>query len=324
MQSAARKFERAELIGTSREIEKIRNIIEGISDKNVNIVISGERGVEKELLARVIHNESKRASVPFSKFTIKDESVETLRSKLFGSGRGSFAATLEREKGAFEQACSGTLYLANIENLPISLQKEIALALRKKEITREGSSVPIPIDVRIICGANSNLKELVAEGHFEKALYEALSEISIEIPPLRERSSDIPLFIDHFIEKYNKLYGKEINGFTKDALEAISGFSFPGNVEELKHVIENIILTFDGVNISCEKLPLHLLANSKTFTGTDESRNLSLENSYEKLEKKYIAHVLDTTGSNHTKTAELLGLQRAVLSAKLESLKIKK
>jgi two-component system response regulator AtoC len=324
MQISAQSLEDAELLGTAREIDEIRKIVDDISDKNLNVVISGERGVEKELLAAIIHNVSSRGAGPFCVLSTSGKSPEALRSKLFGSGKGSSASTLEKEKGALERASSGTLFLTDIENLPQSLQKELLSTLEKKEIKREGSLSSIPVDVRVICGAGSNPKDLVSKGRLDKPLYEELSKALIEIPPLRRRASDIPILADHFVRKFNKRHGKDINGFTGDALETLSGYQFPGNVTELENMIENIVLTFEGREISSTELPVSLLASSKTFKDTDEGRKLSIESSYENLERQCIEHSIDATGSDLSKAAELLGLSDAALRAKIESLNIKK
>lgn len=312
------------LIGTSRQAEEIRRIADGIAGKEMNVLITGEAGVEKELLARIIHKASARSSKPFLKFYIGIESSQTLGERLFGSGKGSFVATLQKEKGLLEEANGGTLLLANVENLPPVLQKELANALQKKEFSREGSFVPTALDVRVIAASNSNLKDLASDGFFDKALYEEISEASVLLPALRERNSDIPLFVDHLIQKYNKIYGRSINGLTKDALETLSGYDFPGNVSELDHILEGIVLTFDGNEIPCEKLPLYVLLNSKTFRGVDEGRGLTFENIYEKLENNYIEHVLGVSGSDAGGASEILGLHGSALQSRIESLQRKK
>jgi len=319
---SAEFFGSSELIGTGREIEKIKMIAEDIASKDLNVVISGEEGVEKELLARVIHAKSTRAAGPFISLAIAKEGVRDQREKLFGKGAGSSFATLKKAKGAFEEANGGTLYLINVENLSKEVQKDIAKALGSRQITREGSEALIPVDVRLVSSTAKNLKAAALTGSFSKELFDEAAEAFIELAALRKRSSDIGAFVEHFISKFNRLYGKSIAGLSVDALETLMGYAFPGNVDELGSILERIVLTHEEKEITCEKLPLYVLLASKSFSETQESKKMNLDLAFETLEKKFIERALVLSEGDVAQAAKTLELKPNALSSIMESLKI--
>jgi len=313
-----------EIIGNSPRIEEVARIIENISKKDVAVLFVGEPGVEIELLSRIIHEKSSRASAPFKVINIEKEPVEFIRSKIFGSERGTSIFTLSKEKGILEEGAGGTLLIKNIENLDARLQEELAKVLETKEIKKEGSYLPISLNIRVISATSQNLKELTVKGKFSKALYELISEAYIEIPSLRERITDISVFISYFLEKYNMKYNKRIKGFSKDALEILSGYTWPKNVEELRVLIENLVLTTEEEYITVDQLPIDILLHSTAFFGTDEKKRVTLEALWTRLEKDYIRDTLEKVNFDEAKAGIILGLKPVALKAKLESLGLSK
>jgi len=313
-----------EIIGTSPRIEEVANIIENISRKDINILLAGEQGVEIEHFARVIHDKSERSSLPFKIIQIEKESKEAQIQKIFGSESGSSTFTLEKEKGILEEMGSGTLLIKNIDNLDLKLQEELATTLKEKEIKKEGRNISQPFNARIISSTSSNPKELAASGKLSNSLVGLIGEAFLEIPPLRERSTDIPLFASYFLEKFNLKYNKEIKGFSKDCLEILSGYPWPGNVEELKSLVENLVLIAEEEYIAVDLLPIEILLRSSTFFATDEKNKVTLESLWSDFEKDYIKDTLERANFDENKTGLILGLKSMALKAKLESLGLSK
>ena len=306
-----------QLIGGSRHMEEIRRLISRLSGSNENVVISGERGSEFELVARLIHFGGRRGIGPFIAINAAGGSARALRARLFGSGRGDFAETLEKEKGSLERAAGGTLFIENLDDMPKKLQGALAEAMGQKKIRREGSDAEIPVSARLICSVSGSAKSL------EKGLYEAACRVLIEIPPLRSRSSDIPELVEHFIEKYKFTYDNSIESFTKESMDVLMGYPFPGNVDELDGIVEEMVLTSKSGEITLERLPLNVLANSRALMGDQGAGKTSFDSSYDRLEAKYIGLALDSAGGNVAAAAESLGIRERALSAKIERHKIK-
>ncbi|MCX5726416.1 MAG: sigma 54-interacting transcriptional regulator, partial [Candidatus Saganbacteria bacterium] len=312
------------IIGSSGKIEEIANIIENISGKDMSILLAGEQGTEFELIAKAIHNKSERSSYPLRIIQIEKGGNDFTRSRILGSEQGSSTYTLEKEKGILEVAGAGTLLIKNVENLDTKLQEELADVLREKEIKKEGRSISIPFGARVICSTTSNLKELAASGKFSNKLFGLISESYLDLPPLRERSADIPIFVSYFLEKFNSKYNKEIKGVSKDATEILAGYPWPGNTEELRSVIENLVLTAKEEHIGADLLPIEILLNSSAFFAADEKNKVALEALWSDFEKDYIKNTLERTNFDENKAGTLLGLRSMALKAKLESLGLSK
>jgi len=317
------KVKPIEVIGQTFKVKEVEEIINRVSKKDTPLLIEGEIGIEAEYIATLIHELSERRLKPFIRFNGRDVSEEVLKSSLFGRGGGIGVFTLKKEKGALELAHEGTLFLNNIELLPPGLQASLKEVILKKEFKREGSISPISIDVRIIAYSGALLKELVKEGVFDKELYELLSETIISLPPLRERSTDIPFFISYYVDKFNDKYNKSIKGFTKEALDILSGYSWPGNVLELETILERLISIKDADYIGVGDLPFDIILNSSTPLLGDEIRELNLEGIYSKFEKELMLRLFKKYGSDIRKIAKILGLQPPALSVKLNTLGIK-
>ena len=311
-----------DLIGTSKPLEDLRALINDLSQKDVNVLILGEAGVEKETVARLLHTESKRGKGAFITAAFLDKGEDEARSMLFGKGGSSFAATLEKESGLLEAAEGGTLYFQNIESIPSVVQKELATAILKNEFIHRDLGTAVKINLRAIASSSVDLKALIAEGRFSKELYEAIGTSEITIPPLKQRSSDIAEMAQYFVDKYNRIFARSVKAFTKDSLEALQGYPFPGNADELENIVEGIILTFDEQEIPLSKLPLNVLLNSASLKGLSEAEALTFDSLTDKLEKAHIERMLLASGGDISKAARTLGLLPNSLSAKMESLKI--
>jgi len=312
-----------EIIGKSKVIAHVIKLIEKSAKDDSGVIIYGERGVENELVAASIHRKSKRSSKPFKILDITKNEENILRVALFGSGKGSSSETLQKEKGLLEETNEGMVLLRNIEKLPMSIQKELATAIKKKEILRVGSDIPISIDIRIIGTTTADLKELINLNLFSRELYNTIGETYIDIPPLRERSEDLPEILNYYLEYFTQIYNKAVSGFSQDALDILSSYPFPGNTEELKSLVKHLILKSKGEYITLKDIPLDIMIKSPIYSQSEESKELSFETIYNDLEKSFIERLLMKTNNNVQKTAKILGLNLSAFQAKLGSLGIK-
>lgn len=287
-----------ELIGQHERIIKILKTIEKIKNDE-RVLISGEAGTEKELIARIIHEKSKRADLPFYSIQLSREmSPQEIKSMLFGREKGTSTVDLEAKAGLFELAKNGTLFINNLESLPEDIFKTISTL----EFSRIGpSSHSIPIEARLIGGTRSDLNVK------NKELVKFFSAAFIQIPPLRERSSDILLLIDHFIERFNAQYGLDVK-INKLALEALTGYSWPGNTLELESLMERLVLASTHNQIALEDLPIDILMKTTEGSGGNFISN---------FEKEYIRSAFEKRGKNKQKTAAFLGINPILLETKL-------
>lgn len=287
-----------ELIGQHERIIKILKTIEKIKNDE-RVLISGEAGTEKELIARIIHEKSKRADLPFYSIQLSREtSPQETKSMLFGREKGTSTVDLEAKAGLFEQVKNGTLFINNLESLPEDIFKTISTL----EFSRIGpSSHSIPIEARLIGGTSSDLNVK------NKELVEFFSGVFIQIPPLRQRSSDIPLLIDHFIERYSAQYGLDVK-INKLALEALTGYSWPGNTLELESLTERLVLSSTNNQIALEDLPIDILMKTTEGSGG---------NFISSFEKEYIRSAFEKRGKNKEKAAAFLGINPILLETKL-------
>ncbi len=323
VRSAGEPLKGLEIIGKSKAIIHIIELIERSAEDDSSVLIYGKAGVESKAVATTIHRESKRASKSFKTLNIMGKAENLLKAALFGSGKGTSSETLKKEKGILEESNEGTLFLENIDKLPLSIQKEFAGSIKNKEIKRIGSATPIPINVRIISTTSVDLKELTRQNSFSKELFDLLSETIIEIPPLSDRSGDIPMLLDYYREYFAGIYNKTISGFSEDALEVLTSYSFPGNTEELKNLVKQMVLKSEGDEITLKDAPLDIMIKSAAFTETEESKNLTFEEIYSDLEKSFIKKILEKTNNDIEKTSKICGLNLSAFQAKLESLGIK-
>ncbi len=302
------------LVGESRQIKEIYEISNRIADLDSSVLITGETGTGKELVANIIHYGGKRKDKPFVKINCSAIPGELIESELFGYERGAFTGAVSRKIGKFEFADGGTLFLDEIGDFPLHLQPKLLRVLQDKVIERIGGNKSIQVDVRIIAATNKNLLEEVKKGNFREDLYYRLSVIPIYIAPLRERKDDIPYLVEHFIKKYNSRFGKEII-ISKEVISKLMDYDFPGNVRELENLIERLVaLSNKKDEINMDKL--YLFLNLKEEPANDV---MTLEEYINKVEKEYIKKIIALCKGNKTRAADMLGISRKSLWEKLKA-----
>ncbi len=302
------------VIGKSKLMERVFDIVRRVSPSESTILIIGESGTGKELLAREIHKHSLRKNAPF---VVVDcgALVETLfESELFGHVKGSFTGAHETKHGRFEVANGGTIFLDEISNISLNIQAKLLRAIQEREITRVGSSKPIKVDVRILAATNENLAECVRRGAFREDLFYRLSVVPIHLPPLRERKEDIPFLLEHFLKKYNKKTRKNIKGVSEAAMKALLDYDWPGNIRELENTIERAVVFCDSEYIELDDLVYHGLGSSLGLLNPLGGKPKTLS----EMEKEYIRIALQFFQGNKSKTAKSLGIDRKTLNAKIK------
>ena len=301
-----------DFIGNSAEMQKVYTAISKVAATDASVLVLGENGTGKELVARALHNNSNRVDEPFISVDLTSISETLFESELFGHTKGSFTDAKTDRPGRFEIASGGTLFLDEIGNLPMPLQAKILTVLERREVTRVGSNKPIPIDIRLICATNMPLHQMIEEGKFRQDLLYRINTVEIDLPPLRERYGDIPLLAVHFFQIYSKKYKKPLRGFTKEAMKRLEEAGWPGNVRELQHVIERAVIMTESEWIN----PGDLQMRSVNKSSSDE---LDLDNyELDKVEKTIILKVMKMHQGNISKAASELGLTRTSLYRRME------
>lgn len=306
------------MIGTNREMLKIFATIKKVSDTPANILILGESGTGKELVARAIHENSARSKMPFIAINSGGIPENLLESELFGYMKGSFTGAYADRQGFFEMAHGGTIFLDEIGELSPSLQVKLLRVVQEKTFRRIGGAEDIKVDVRIISATNKNLQERVKTGDFREDLYYRLNVIPIFLPPLRERREDIPLLINHFIEKYSQMFGKEIRTISSYAMELLINYDFPGNIRELQNIIERGV-AMENSNII---LPENLTFGAPKFDIDITDSGIGLNEELDKIEKMLIEKALQKTKGSKKKAAELLKISFDSLRHRIDKLGI--
>jgi len=304
----------------SEALRKIIKIAEKAAGSNINILILGESGVGKEVFARYIHQCSKRAHKGFVPVNCHAFSESLLESELFGHEKGAFTGALETRQGRFEAAEDGTLFLDEIGETSLSTQVKLLRSLENKRIERLGSNRIIDVDFRLICATNRNLKEMILQGEFREDLFYRISTIAIEIPPLRKRKEDLPQLIDFFLEKSCADLKKDVARIDDDVMRFLLKYDYPGNVRELKNLIERLVVLSDGGVITKEDMPE--LSNIPIIEG-DSGELKTLKEIRAEAEKKHIMKALDHCEDNLTQTAEKLGISRRQLFNKMTEYEMK-
>ena len=310
------------MIGTNREMVKIFTTIKKVSDTLANILILGESGTGKELVARAIHENSSRAKMPFKAINSGGIPENLLESELFGYMKGSFTGAYADKPGIFEMARGGTIFLDEIGDLPAVLQVKLLRVVQEKTFRRIGGAEDIKVDVRIISATHRDLKEKVRKGEFREDLYYRLNVIPIFLPPLRERREDIPLMINNFIDKYAKMFGKEIRNISSYAMELLMNYDFPGNIRELENIIERCVAMESSNIILPESLTLSTEApeNGSKFNIDITDKGIDLSAELEKIEKTIIDKALQKSKGSKTKAAKLLNVSFDSLRYRMEKL----
>ncbi len=300
-----------DFIGNSAEMQKVYTSISKVAATDASVLILGENGTGKELVARALHNNSNRVDDAFISVDLTSISESLFESELFGHTKGSFTDAKVDRPGRFEIASGGTLFLDEIGNLPMPLQAKILTMLERREVTRVGSNKPIPIDIRLICATNMPLHQMIEEGKFRQDLLYRINTVEIDLPPLRERYGDIPLLAIHFFQIYTKKYKKPLRGFTKEAMKRLEEAGWPGNVRELQHVIERAVIMTESEWINHNDLQMRPV--------NKVSEELDLDNyELDKVEKTIILKVMKMHQGNISKAASELGLTRTSLYRRME------
>ena len=312
------EFEGTELIGSSPANAEILEVIEKVAPTNSTVLISGESGVGKEVVARTIHNQSTRRDKVFLAVNCSAIPETLLESQLFGHVKGAFTGASNYQEGLFQRANGGTIFLDEIGEMPLMLQPKILRAIEERAVTPIGAAKPLQVDVRIIAATNRELKEEVDEGKFRGDLYYRLNVIHLQIPPLRERREDIPLLVEHFIRRQNSELKKNYQGVESSALKVLMSLPWKGNIRDLNNVLERAMILGNGEWITVKDLPRWEVPE------VDVSRSVGhdLRRTVRAYEKSHIENVLKETDGDRTQTAELLGLSRSSLYRKIEALGI--
>lgn len=300
-----------ELIGASQAMRDIFYKIEKIAPTDANILILGENGTGKDLIAKAIHQQSLRADKPFIKVDVGALTESLFESELFGHKKGAFTDAREDRIGLFEAANGGTLVLDEIGNISLHQQAKLLSVLQNRKITRLGTNQPIPVDIRLICATNVPLSELANENRFRKDLIYRINTVEIMVPPLRKREEDVALLAKHFVHVYAKKYMKISNGFDAKALEKLKSYHFPGNVRELQYTIERAVIMAENDVMQPTDLIFSPIESSKETA--DEPFELKLST----IEKNTILKVIEKNNGNISKAAKELGLTRTALYRRL-------
>ncbi|MDF0714861.1 sigma-54 dependent transcriptional regulator [Muricauda sp. 334s03] len=299
----------ADMIGSSEAFLKVTEIIDRVKDNRATVLVGGESGTGKELVARAIHYSGKFARAPFIAVNCGAIPENLLEAELFGYAKGAFTGANENRDGFFQAAHKGTIFLDEIGNATLPVQNRLLRVLQEKEVTKIGSQKPEKLDVRVIAATNSDLDELIQKKTFREDLFYRLSVVTVEVPPLRERTSDIPLLVDKFMQKYGIEYKDRYVRIADDALDVLKRYSWPGNIRELENVVQRAVIMCDG-KITLEHLPDEL----KYKIDFPKKGYKTLQ----EKEKEYIQEVLLSTQGNKTKAAEILGINRKTLREKLK------
>ena len=300
-----------QIIGKSERMRHVFDLVKKVADNRSNILILGESGTGKELVAKAIHFQSKRKDSPFVTVNCSALPETLLESELFGHMKGSFTGAVSNKEGLFEVANQGSIFLDEIGEISPGIQVKLLRVLQEKEFRRIGGTRDIKVDVRIIAATNRDLSKMVSEGHFREDLYYRLDVIPIHLPPLRERSEDIPLLVNHFLKEFGKANGKEVKGCTPEALDLLKSHEWKGNIRELENVLERMVTLANTEIFEVEDLKIHLnrsVLSKEMFLNDLPEEGLDLEDLIEHIEKGLLLKALDRTHWMKKDAAKLLHL----------------
>jgi DNA-binding NtrC family response regulator len=314
-----REYDFSNLVGKSPEMQKVFDTIQKVSMTDSTVLISGKSGTGKELVARAIHFNSLRASKPFIAVNAGAIPETLIESELFGHKKGAFTGAVADKAGYFKAADGGTLLLDEISEMPTQLQVKLLRAIEQREITPVGMSTPIPIDVRIIASTNRDLRKEVEEGRFRQDLFYRLNVVEIHLPSLSERKADIPLLIEHFVEKYKKEMRKNIKGVDNNVMRLLMQHEWKGEIRELENIIERAVIFCTSDFISTEHLPDFLHAETMISVPGDK---VSLETAINDFEKQYILTILRKNNFDKESTAKELHISLPTLYRRIKDLGI--
>lgn len=309
------RFDTGSIIGRSPSMIRLLETTARAAASDATVLITGESGTGKEMIAGAIHFNSPRKENPFIKMNCAAITEGLLESELFGHEKGSFTGALRRREGRFRQAHGGSLFLDEVSEMPLAMQVKLLRVLQEREITRVGGEEVIPVDVRIIAATNKDLPALVKEGRFREDLYYRLNVINLSVPPLRERSEDIPVLAEHFLKMFSIKNNKPLKGFSPQAMSILIKHQWPGNVREMMNTIESAVVLSRTSYLSPEDIPSLRKDESFMTIPLDEAYP---DHSLEEIERKSILGTLESAQGNKSEAARKLGITRATLHKKLK------
>jgi len=306
-----KRFNFDEIIGKSSSINKVLEMVKSVASTPATVLVTGENGTGKELIARAIHKNSLRKNSPFVVVNCVAFSPNLLESELFGHEKGSFTGAIAKRIGRFEMANGGTIFLDEIGEMDLTIQTKLLRFLQEREFERVGSSRTIKVDVRILSATNKDLKKEIEERRFREDLFYRLNVFNVDVPPLRERKEDIPLIVEHLTGKYNKILNKKVKKVSAKAMELLLDYNYPGNIRELENIIErSMIMAKDEI------------IDEKYFNFISKEEYIEKKGTLKETEKELIIKYLIQNKGNRTKTAEILGISRRSLQNKIKEYQI--
>ena len=305
-----------EMVGESVGMRALRKQIAVVAPTDGRVLISGESGAGKELVARAIHAQSRRAAAPFIEVNSAAIPEELIESELFGHVKGSFTGATAAKKGKFEIADGATLFLDEVSDMSANVQAKVLRVLEEQRFEPVGSNTPISVDVRVIAATNKHLDEEIEKGTFRSDLFFRLNVIPFEVPPLRDRPEDVPLLIDHFNHRFANAYGKKAKRFDLKAIEAMQRYSWPGNVRELRNTVERVMILHQKGSVGVKDLP----AFGDEEPPASSYRFPSFKEASDAYHREFIQRKLDEAGGNVSRAAELMGIDRSHLYRRMRAL----
>ncbi len=321
------EFEFGNIIGKSEAMKKVLETVKSVSDRDATVLIRGESGTGKEKIAGAIHYHSIRRNGSFIRVSCAALNREILESELFGHEKGAFTGAVKTRRGRFELANGGSIFLDDVDDIPLDMQVKLLRVLQERTFERVGGEETLSIDVRIICATKKDLLEHVKEGYFREDLFYRLNVVPITIPPLRERKEDIPLLINYFLKKFVSQYEDALPDVSQEVLDVLLAYNWPGNVRELENVIEHAVAFSKSKGISIETLPEYLRRIDNICTDLlsmdlSNKQEINLQDALTEVEKKLIQWAHQKTNGNQVKMAEILGIPRTTLRNRLIKLQL--
>lgn len=316
--TVASTFDSGNIIGQSAPMRRLLEMIAAIAQSAATVLITGESGTGKEVAAKLIHANSRRSKGPYVAVNCAALSEPLLESELFGHEKGAFTGAEKQREGRFLAANKGTIFLDEIGELPLGMQAKLLRVIQERELQRVGGDQTVKVDVRILAATNKNLKQEVDAGRFRQDLYYRLNVVSLQLPPLRERTDDIPLLAMHFLRKFAERNAKPVKGFTPAAMDRLLKYSWPGNVRELENAVERAVVLLVGEYISERELPPGLVEDKDQ---ENPRQTVFGSMTLEEIERMAVLETLEQVGGNKSEAARRLGINRKTLMAKLEGSK---
>ena len=311
---------RYRIIGNSVPMKALRQQLAIAAPTNGRVLIFGESGSGKELVAHALHHQSLRSSAPFVEVNCAAIPDELIESELFGHVKGAFTGATQRKVGKLEKADGGTLFLDEVGDMSLKTQAKVLRALEEQRFEPVGSSSPLSVDVRVIAATNKDLDEEMEKGNFRQDLFYRLNVIPFHVPPLRERVEDVLVLTEYFIQEFSRRYGRNPKEVSPEAMELLKQYSWPGNVRELKNLVERLVIMTQATRVEVRHLPWVVLKDNLPVEDPAEARSLS--EARQAFDRDYILKKLEENGGNISRTADALGIERSHLYRKLKSLKI--